>query len=311
MKPTRVISRLFFTVVLTAMILQPIEDAVAQHAAISGHVRTSDGTPIEGVQMNSLGTTDASGYYAITAYAGFGAVITPKKDGWTFTPEHRGYAGAGTYTDEDYVGTNVGGGGTVTPNIITFAEDRYKSVAGTRLYRGGPNTLIDTEMGLDFYVAYGDMQVMHSTGVDYELAFSPYTPSGTDPRGRIVITFNNLQQYVRIDVATDGTPIHSPAYLRTSYYRDTDPSNPLYTEDGGGNIEYTNTDTGIKMLIVDTHYAENGIDELEFLAFGGQTESHPNPVSLIALSGFHQWIPIAWQAPASRTPQGSTINERP
>ncbi len=307
MRPAGKISALFFMVLLSAMALAPIESAVAQVAVISGHVRTSDGTPIEGVQMSpSLSTTDASGYYNISLGAMFGTFVTPMKNGWTFSPERRGYSGGGTYTGEDYVGTD-GGGGSVTTNIITFAEDRYKNIAGYRLYRGGPNTMTDTEFGLDFYVAYGDMMVMHTSGTNYQLAFSPYTPAGIDPRGRIVITFNNSQQYVRVKLSTDGTPIHQPAYLSVSYYQNTDPNNPVFSPDGGGNIEYTNTDVGIKMLIVDTHYAENDIDELEFLLFTGATQSLPSPASLIALSGFHHGIPIAWQAPATRTPQAYNV----
>ena len=296
----------FFLVILILLFLQPMDDAIAQYwmATISGHVRTSTGNPIKDVQVGNA-TTDASGYYQTTLNAMFGVFVTPRKDGWTFTPEQRGYPSGGTYTDQDYAGTLDGGGST--SNIITFAEDRYKAIAGQRLYRGGMNTLIDAVFGLDFYVAYGDMMIMQTTGSDYALAFSPYTPSGEDPRGRIVITFNNLQEYVRIDVSTDGTPIHQPAYLRVSWYASTQPENPLHTKDGGGNIEYTNTDVGIKMLIVDTHYAENDIDELEFRALEGGSNPKPMPTGLIALSGYHHAIPIAWKAPATRTPEGYNV----
>ncbi|MBN2416056.1 T9SS type A sorting domain-containing protein [bacterium] len=292
---------------LCTLALQPITAVIAQTAHISGHIRTSDGTPIPGVQLSpSLTETDANGFYDILLGAMFGVIVIPQKDGWTFSPELLGYAGGGTWTNQDYVGTNVGGGGSVTNHIITFAEDRYKAVYGYRLYRGGPNTLIDTEFGLDFYVAFGDMMILNTAALNYHLAFSPNTPSGPDPRGRIVITFNNKQEYVRIKLTTDGIPIHQPAYLRVSYFRDTNPTDPLYSHDGSGTVEYTDTNTGIKMLIVDTHFEENTIDEIEFRQLG-QAETKPTPSTLIALSGFHQAIPLAWQAPATRAPQGYHI----
>ena len=122
-----------------------------------------------------------------------------------------------------------------------------------------------------------------------------------------MITFNNLQAYVRISLSTDGTGSHQPAGLRVSYFQDTSPTNALFTQDGGGNIEYTDANTGIKMLIVDTHFAENDIDEIEFRQLG-QAESKPTPESLIVLGGFHQAIPLAWQAPATRTLQGYNMS---
>ena len=191
-------------------------------------------------------------------------------------------------------------------NIITFDEQRYKDVSGQLLYRGGPNTLTDTQLGLDFYIAFGSMKITPFNG-DYMLYFTPFIGSAADPRGRIVITFNNLQQYVRIDVSTDGTPVQTPAYLRVSYYRSTDPSNPLYYLDGGGNIEYTNDSEGIKMLIVDTHFAENDIEELEIIPLGENPVLRPVPESPIALSGYNNSIPIGWKAPTGRTPLSYNI----
>ncbi|MBN2103683.1 T9SS type A sorting domain-containing protein [bacterium] len=157
-------------------------------------------------------------------------------------------------------------------HTITFDEDRYKAVYNAYLWRGGSNTLTDTWFGLNFFVAYGEMYVTrlaHVGWYNYMLFFSPKIPSGWDPRGRVVITFDEQQRYVRIDASSDFHPVGDPAtaYFRISFYRNTNPVNPLYT---GGNddtgVEYTNTDVGIKMLIVDTHYTENNIEELEFYA---------------------------------------------
>ncbi|MFC1502384.1 hypothetical protein ACFL6A_03125, partial [bacterium] len=179
--------------------------------------------------------------------------------------------------------------GNLTAETITFDEPRYVAVAGVHLYRGGPNTLIDPVSKLNFYVAYGEMyvtRVSHVGWYNYMLYFTPYYPSGTDPAGRVVITFDELQQYVRIDVSTDGTPVHDNAYLRVSYYKDTNPENPIYTHDGPGeNIEYTDTQNGIKMLIVDTKYAENNIEELEFYELGQSSQTYP-PSGVVALSNY-------------------------
>jgi hypothetical protein len=192
--------------------------------------------------------------------------------------------------------------GILSAHKITFDESRYVAVYNQLLYRGGPNTLIDTELNLDFYVAYGEMyitRVAHVGWYNYMLYFTPYTPSVTDPVGRVVITFDNLQQYVRIDVSTDGTPVHDNAYLRVSYYKDTNPTNPIYTHDGPGqNIEYTDAQNGIKMLIVDTKYAENNIEELEFYELGQSSQTYP-PSGVVALSNYSGAIPVAWQIPTS------------
>ena len=79
---------------------------------------------------------------------------------------------------------------------------------------------------------------------DYYLYFSPYIGQASNPQGRIVITFYNLQKYVQINVSDNATPIQTLAYLRVSYYQSSDPNNALYTKDGGGDIEYTNKHCG-------------------------------------------------------------------
>ncbi len=200
-------------------------------------------------------------------------------------------------------------------NIITFDESRYVAVYNQRLYHGGPNTLIDQAMNLNFYVANGEMYITrlaHVGWYDYMLYFTPFIsdPPSTDPAGRVIITFDNLQRYVRIDVSTDYTPVHSNAYLRVAFYKDTSPNNPLYSEDGGGSVEYTNTQNGIKMIIVDTKFAENNIEELEFydLEEPEEPEELDPPTGLVALSNYDGAIPLAWKAPASTpTPESYKV----
>ncbi|NQT27753.1 carbohydrate binding domain-containing protein [candidate division KSB1 bacterium] len=162
---------------------------------------------------------------------------------------------------------------------INFDEQRYKDIANTKFYRGGPNTLIDPVAGLDFYIAYGEMfvdpYIVQSAPIIYNfrLWFSPKitatNPDRTDPMSRIVITFDNLQQYVRVDGDLGlGESLSNP-YTRISFYKDTSPNNPLYTVDNLQTVEYTNTQYGIKMVIVDSKFLENYLDELEFTALGG------------------------------------------
>ncbi|MBN2357151.1 choice-of-anchor D domain-containing protein [candidate division KSB1 bacterium] len=287
----------------------------AQHLAchVSGYVRTPYGTPISDVEIRVGGwtdtITDADGYYELSRDCTFSMAVAPYKDGCTFDPEVRLYGGGGTYTDQDYVGTCSGG---PQSTVITFDEQRYRSVAGQRLYRGGPNTLIDNEAGLDYYVAYGEMYI-NPFNNDYMMYFTPFIGGVQDPRGRIVITFNQLQRYVRVEVSTDFTPIQTPAYLRVAFYKNTTPTDALYFQDGGGNVSCTNEIDGIKMVIVSTHFAENNIEELEFLGLGASTR--PAPGSIFALTSYDGIVPLAWQEPAGTAAAASstfgmeTLNE--
>ncbi|MBN1351010.1 hypothetical protein JXJ21_16435 [candidate division KSB1 bacterium] len=278
---------------------------------ISGYIRTELGEPIRGVEMRNgadvRAITDQNGFYEISAgvYIPGGFAISPKKSGWTFEPAGRIYGG-GTYTDQDYVGTYSGG---PQSTIITFDEERYRNIRGQRIYHGGPNTLIDTEAGLDYFVAFGEMYVTLS-GTDYMMFFSPLGASGWDPRGRIVITFNELKQYVRIKVSSDYVPVHTPAYLRVAFYKNTTPTNPLYFEDGAGNIEHTSTENGIKMLIIDTHFTENNIHELEFISL----EKSYIPLSGTIFDG--QGGPLTAAVPYTvigdvEVPSGQTLTMQP
>ncbi|MBN1781011.1 T9SS type A sorting domain-containing protein [bacterium] len=205
------------------------------------------------------------------------------------------------------------GTGQLNAHIITFDEQRYIDVAGVKLTRLGPNTMFDTELGLNYFVAFGQMEIVNfpSGGINnYMMYFTPYisSPFTVDPMGRIVITFDELQQYVRVRVGTDGMPVHPNAYLRVSFFKNTDPNNALFFKDGGGNVEHTDTNVGIKMVIVETKYAENDIFELEFLSFA----QAPNPPVLLAPANGQTDVPLdptlTWQASAGPVPTLYRLN---
>ncbi|MBN2028873.1 T9SS type A sorting domain-containing protein [bacterium] len=160
---------------------------------------------------------------------------------------------------------------------IDFEDSKWSSVVGSKLYRGGPNnTLSDQTLGVDFVIAYGEMWVTNVVGMGRMLFFSPIiTSNGTiDDVGRVLIQFSSLKESVKLDVSHDYQEVHSPAYMTVKYYRDLNPNNPLYSEDipwnGGAftTVNYSNSTDGIQMVIVDTKYAENNLDNLEFTELG-------------------------------------------
>ena len=78
---------------------------------ISGYVRTSGGTGIEGVTMNGLPgnpSTNSSGYYSATASYGWSGTVTPAKSGYTFSPTSRSYSNVtSNQSDQNYTGTPI------------------------------------------------------------------------------------------------------------------------------------------------------------------------------------------------------------
>ncbi len=181
---------------------------------------------------------------------------------------------------------------------IDFEDSKWNSVIGHKLYRGGPNnTLTDSEMGVDFIISYGEMMVEDVYLMGRMLFFSPIITSNgtTDDVGRVLIRFSNLKERVKLDVSHDYTEVHSPAYMTVKFYRSHDPNNPLYSEDVPWNsgafteVEYSNTTDGIQMVIVDTKYAENNIDNIEFTEMGGT----PSSLDLTVVS--NSAIDLEWQ----------------
>ncbi len=63
---------------------------------ISGHVRTDDGAPIEGVTVSAdngggSDTTDSAGFYSVTVLHGWSGRIVASKPGYIFSPDYREY----------------------------------------------------------------------------------------------------------------------------------------------------------------------------------------------------------------------------
>jgi hypothetical protein len=185
--------------------------------------------------------------------------------------------------------------------IIDFEQQKWRDIEGVKLYRGGQyNTLIDTENGVDFFIAFGEMYIKHdanasNTFLFYSPIITATDPDITDERGRIVIFFSNLKKRVKLKVTRAGSAVKPVAYLSVTFYKSEDPANPLYivdATDGPEDVEYSNNTDGIKMVIVNSHFTENSIDNLEFTELGPSVISPPT--DLIALDGYDGAIPLAW-----------------
>ena len=122
-------------------------------------------------------------------------------------------------------------------NIITFDEPRYVDITWNKYYRSGPSSITDNVFGLIYQILYGEMQIVNSGVDDYMLRLSPYisslTPPITDPQACLSITFNELQQYVKINIGTDCNPSGN---ITVSYYKNTDPIDAIYTKNISGDV---------------------------------------------------------------------------
>ncbi|MFO7889770.1 MAG: fibronectin type III domain-containing protein [bacterium] len=172
---------------------------------------------------------------------------------------------------------------------INFEDSKWNSVVGTKLYNGGPNnTLTDQAMGTDFIIAKGEMWVTNTQGMGRMLFFSPQISSlnESDESGRVVIRFSSLKERVKIEVSHDSQPMqgssYDDAYMSVKFFKDYDPSNPLYSEivpksqSSFLEVEYSNNSDGIKMVIINTKWMENNVDDIEF------TEMGAGPASSVA-----------------------------
>ncbi len=169
---------------------------------------------------------------------------------------------------------------------ITFDESKWNSVVNHKLYRGGSgNTLRDSDFGVDFVIAYGEMYITSSPPLGRMLFFSPIiTSTGTtDPSGKVVVRFTNAQERIRLKLSHDEHEVNPPSYMRVSFYREHNTTGLLSTEEvpwnGGAfsNVIHTNESSGIKEVVIETKYAENNLDEVEFEEMG----------SVPALTGFN------------------------
>jgi hypothetical protein len=80
--------------------------------SVSGHVKAG-GAGIPGVAVTfsnggGMATTDAQGYYSMTADYGWSGIATPSKTGYTFSPPSRSYSDVTSdRTDQDYAATLI------------------------------------------------------------------------------------------------------------------------------------------------------------------------------------------------------------
>ena len=172
---------------------------------------------------------------------------------------------------------------------IDFEDSKWNSVVGYKLYNSGPNnTLTDQTMGVDFIIAKGEMWVTNMQGMGKMLFFSPYITSLSqyDESGRVVIRFSTLKERVKIEVSHDSQSMqgcsYDDAYMSVKFFKDYDPTNPLYSEivpksqSSFLDVEYSNNSDGIKMVIINTKWMENNVDDIEF------TEMGAGPASSVA-----------------------------
>ncbi len=172
---------------------------------------------------------------------------------------------------------------------IDFEDSKWNSVVGYKLYNGGANnTLTDQAMGVDFIIAKGEMWVTNMQGMGKMLFFSPYITSLSqyDESGRVVIRFSSLKERVKIEVSHDSQPMqgcsYDDAYMSVKFFKDYEPTNPLYSEivpksqSSFLEVEYSNNSDGIKMVIINTKWMENNVDDIEF------TEMGAGPASSVA-----------------------------
>ncbi|QTA90843.1 DUF4114 domain-containing protein [Desulfonema magnum] len=88
---------------------------------ISGHIRTSDGTAVEGVTFEGPDgpvTTDASGFLSIEVEAGWSGILKPRLTGYTFVPSDCTYTDVTENIDnQNYQAVQIPGVNCDTPTI--------------------------------------------------------------------------------------------------------------------------------------------------------------------------------------------------
>jgi hypothetical protein len=162
--------------------------------------------------------------------------------------------------------------GYAQSGTIDFNQQKWTSLIGQKLYHGGPsNTLTDAENGVDFIITYGAMNITAGMPTGGMLFFSPIISAGNnDESGQVSIRFNTSKSRVRLQASHDEHPVHTPYYMTVKFYRDHNPANPLHTADVPWNsgafstVEYSDSDPGIRMVVVTAKFAENNIDNLSF-----------------------------------------------
>ncbi len=173
---------------------------------------------------------------------------------------------------------NLGIGYSQT-HTITFDEQKWSSAWGHKYYHGGAaNTLSDTELGVNFIIVYGEMIVNLVNGTRM-LFFSPIisTNQTVDPRGRILVTFNESVKRIKFKGSHDYTTSSQPASMTATFYQNDASGAPLQSLTVTDNVmrsyEYSNSTVGIKTLVLETQWFENSVDDIEFESLSGGTST--------------------------------------
>jgi len=113
---------------------------------ISGYIRESNNTPIDGVTVtfsNGGGstTTNSSGYYTKTVAQGYSGTVTPTKTGRTFSPTSKSYTSVSSnYSNENYTGAPQGVTYTISGYIRESNNIPVDGVTVTFSNGGGSTT---------------------------------------------------------------------------------------------------------------------------------------------------------------------------
>ncbi|MBN2180542.1 MAG: hypothetical protein JW715_01415, partial [Sedimentisphaerales bacterium] len=151
----------------------------AQFQAVEVTHTISGSVGVGGVTMRGLldrngqtVVTDESGYYIAVVKWGFSGVVTPQKEGWTFTPLQKEYKEiTGDQNNQDY-----------TPSPITYSISGTTGVEGVRMV-GLPGDPITGSGGLySVQVDYGFTATVTPTKDGYEFSPKerPYRNVGSD-----------------------------------------------------------------------------------------------------------------------------------
>jgi len=173
---------------------------------ISGVVKTSSGTGVEGVTITfsnqgGTATTDSSGSYSHSVSDGWSGTATPSKTHYTFDPSYRSYSNlTSDQINQDYTASIVqfiltilaGTGGTTDPSPGTYTYDAETEVSITAI----PDT------HYDFSHWTGDVPQGHEND-------NPLTIT-MDSDKSITANFVQKQYTLTIAAGTGGTTDPSP-----------------------------------------------------------------------------------------------------
>jgi hypothetical protein len=146
-----------------------------QTYTISGHILTTEATPLEGVTLSAgadieSDLTDASGYYALKVPLGWSGTVTPDKAEWSFNPPQRSYSNlSADQPNQDYT--------AFEPVISGYVKD--EAGAGVE----GVTVSADNGGGADTTDANGYYQL--TVGYNWSGVVTPTKPAwGFNPQSR-------------------------------------------------------------------------------------------------------------------------------